>query len=442
MHKVKPPPQKKSEQKIINSDSKIYQGSTMFQGADVFILTKYADTYCVVLFESVQDRNNITMPGGRCDSNHSYLADVAKSELNEESRKSIEIDVQIFKDMETQNLQSNLITYVDIDGSRGGLQGKRRVYFFYIDNFEIRYFNSNKALLDEKAERYPKSVNHAYLEMQTLVLIPIENIVRRILEIVRFNEIESILNIPVKMFSQQSIRDIKSSEYNVSRTTMDALYKFLYIHYNFTRLGLSQSGGLSPRLSTVASVRRRSQRERTPRRQTPRTETTRGQTPRTASRRQSSKRRTDVPSLRRAELPKLSYRSRSTRSLKSSLSRASMTQRLKPPNVYVPLAAVSKYVKYDELKESSKTSKSSRSSRSNESSRGSKASETSETSKTPGSSETLVPSETLAPSRPSKTRIDLINIEEYIKRMVVLTKVNNTTINSSDGTTTVTYVKR
>ena len=124
MPKVKPPPQKESEQKIINSDSKIYQSSTIFQGADVFILTKYADTYCVVLFESVKDRSNITMPGGRCDSKHSSLADVANSELNEESKKSIEIDVQIFKDMETHNLQSNLITYVDIDGSGKGLEGK------------------------------------------------------------------------------------------------------------------------------------------------------------------------------------------------------------------------------------------------------------------------------------------------------------------------------
>jgi hypothetical protein len=164
------------------------------------------------------------MPGGRSDNTHDNVPHVAHEELYEESKKSIEIPRAIFEAMENQNLEQNLITYVDIDGSSGGVKGKRRVYFLYIDKFDDSRFNKNKKAIGPSAP-------WGYQETNSLVLIPIINIVTTILEKVSINYIQDIQAIPKREFTSINMTDITNTKNcNVSRTTIDALYKFLYIY--------------------------------------------------------------------------------------------------------------------------------------------------------------------------------------------------------------------
>ena len=102
------------EQKLIRQYSKTYDDFVDFQGADVFIINYYQNEFCVLLFEDVRRPGNITLPGGRCDTGHTNLSDVASLELFEESLKSIKIEKNVFELMDTQNLGGTSITSVDI----------------------------------------------------------------------------------------------------------------------------------------------------------------------------------------------------------------------------------------------------------------------------------------------------------------------------------------
>lgn len=219
--------------KLIRQYSKTYGDFVDFQGADVFIITNYENQYCVVLFEDAFKRGHITMPGGRCDTGHTNLSDVASQELFEESLKSIKVEPNVFERMDTQNLGIKLITYVDITGARGGLRGYRRVYFCYMPSIGIdaSYYYSNKVSLNS-----PKTEDE-YKETVNLMLIPIDNII-------------SIVSAPTFIIERKTIKDINNIPYTVTRITMEAFYNFLNEYNKFT--------SISPR--TMRSTQRKTQR--------------------------------------------------------------------------------------------------------------------------------------------------------------------------------------
>ena len=202
---------------LIRQYSKTYADFVDFQGADVFIITKYENQYCVVLFEDVYKRGHITMPGGRCDTGHTNLSDVASQELFEESLKSIKVEPNVFERMDTQNLKTNLITYVDITGARGGLRGYRRVYFCYMPSIDDSYYYSNIVSLNSP------TTEDEYKETVNLMLIPIDNII-------------SIVSAPTFIIGRKKIKDINNNPYTVTRITMEAFYNFLNEYNKFTSI--------------------------------------------------------------------------------------------------------------------------------------------------------------------------------------------------------------
>lgn len=220
-------------QKLITQYSKTYDDFINFQGADVFIITKYENQYCVVLFEDALRQGNITMPGGRCDSGHTKLSDVASQELFEESLKSIKVEPSVFERMDSQNLKSNLITYIDIEGARGGLRGYRRVYFCYMPSIDVSYYDSNKVSLNKP------TTEDKYKETVKLILIPINNII-------------SIVIDPFFFIGNKRIKDIKNIRYTITKTTMNASYNFLVIYNNFTSISPSLTSPPSPRTNQPA----------------------------------------------------------------------------------------------------------------------------------------------------------------------------------------------
>lgn len=224
-------------QKLITQYSKTYDDFINFQGADVFIITKYENQYCVVLFEDALRQGNITMPGGRCDSGHTNLSDVASQELFEESLKSIKVEPSVFERMDSQNLKSNLITYIDIEGARGGLRGYRRVYFCYMPSIDVSYYDSNKVSLNKP------TTEDKYKETVKLILIPINNII-------------SIVIDPFFFIGNKRIKDIKNIRYTITKTTMNASYNFLVIYNNFTSISPSPS----PIPRTIQPAQRKTQK--------------------------------------------------------------------------------------------------------------------------------------------------------------------------------------
>jgi hypothetical protein len=227
----------KKYQKIIRQYSKTYDDFIDFQGADVFIITNYKNQYCVVLFEDAFTRGNITMPGGRCDSGHTNLSDVASQELFEESLKSIKVEPSVFERMDSQNVTTNLITYIDIEGARGGLRGYRRVYFCYMPSIDVSYYDSNKVSLNTP------TTENKYKETVKLILIPINNII-------------SIVIDPFFFIGNKRIKDINNTRYTITKTTMNASYNFLVIYNNFT--SISPSPSPSPR--TIQPAQRKTQK--------------------------------------------------------------------------------------------------------------------------------------------------------------------------------------
>jgi hypothetical protein len=230
-------------QKIIRQYSKTYDDVIDFQGADVFIITKYENQYCVVLFEDAFTRGNITMPGGRCDTGHTNLSDVASQELFEESLKSIKVEPNVFERMDSQNVKTNLITYIDIEGARGGLRGYRRVYFCYMPSIDVSYYGSNKVSLNTP------TTEDKYKETVKLILIPINNII-------------SIVIDPFFYIGHKRIKDIKNFRYTITKTTMNASYNFLVIYNNFTSISLSPSPmpPPSPSPRTIQPAQRKTQK--------------------------------------------------------------------------------------------------------------------------------------------------------------------------------------
>lgn len=224
-------------QKIITQYSKTYDDFIDFQGADVFIITNYENQYCVVLFEDAFRRGNITMPGGRCDSGHTNLSDVASQELFEESLKSIKVEPSVFERMDSQNLKTNLTTYIDITGARGGHKGYRRVYFCYMPSIDVSYYDSNKVSLNTP------TTEDEYKETVKLILIPINNII-------------SIVIDPFFFIGKKTIKDINNIRYTITKITMEASYNFLAIYNNFT--SISQNPSTSPR--TIQPAQRKTQK--------------------------------------------------------------------------------------------------------------------------------------------------------------------------------------
>lgn len=205
-----------SEQKLIKEYSKTYDGFVDFQGADVFIINNYRNELCVILFEDKKNPGNITMPGGRCETKHPDLAEVAHQELFEESLKTILVPSYIFRNMTDQNQTGTLITYVDIRGSRShliardGKRSKRRVYFCYMPHhINVDNYYYNKQFLKGR------SVLKGFKETINIILIPISNI----LSIVsNSNEI---------FYESKEIQDNKNQTFTVSRITIEAFSLFL-----------------------------------------------------------------------------------------------------------------------------------------------------------------------------------------------------------------------
>ena len=228
-------------QKIIRQYSKTYDDFIDFQGADVFIITKYENQYCVVLFEDASRRGNITMPGGRCDSGHTNLSDVASQELFEESLKSIKVEPSVFEHMDSQNLKTNLTTYIDITGSRGGLRGYRRVYFCYMPSIDVSNYYLNQVNLNMS------TIGYEYEETVNLILIPINNII-------------SIVSDPIFIIGKKTINDINNIPYTITRSTIEALYKFLTIYNNFTSISPSPMPPPNPIPRTIQPAQRKTQK--------------------------------------------------------------------------------------------------------------------------------------------------------------------------------------
>ena len=157
------------------------------------------------------------MPGGRCETTHPDLAEVAHQELFEESLKTIQVPSSIFINMTVQNQTGPLITYVDIRGSGShliasdGKRSKRRVYFCYMPDYINLdyYYYYNKQFLKGR------SVLKGFKETINIILIPISNI----LSIVsNSNEI---------FYESKEIQDNKNQTFTVSRITIEAFSLFL-----------------------------------------------------------------------------------------------------------------------------------------------------------------------------------------------------------------------
>lgn len=206
-----------NKQRLIREYSKTYDGFVDFQGADVFIINNYRNKLCVILFEDAENPGNITMPGGRCETKHTDLAEVAHQELFEESLKTIQVPSSIFRNMTVQNQTGPLITYVDIRGSGShliasdGKRSKRRVYFCYMPH----YINLDDYYYYNKQFLKGRSVLKGFKETINIILIPISNI----LSIVsNSNEI---------FYESKEIQDNKNQTFTVSRITIEAFSLFL-----------------------------------------------------------------------------------------------------------------------------------------------------------------------------------------------------------------------
>jgi len=185
------------------------------------------------------------MPGGRCDTGHTNLSDVASQELFEESLKSIKVEPSVFERMDSQNLKTNLTTYIDIKGARGGLRGYRRVYFCYMPSIDVSYYYLNQVNLNMP------TIGYEYKETVNLILIPINNII-------------SIVIDPFFFIGHKRIKDIKNFRYTITRSTIEALYKFLTIYNNFTSTSPSPSPtpppSPSPNPRTIQPAQRKTQK--------------------------------------------------------------------------------------------------------------------------------------------------------------------------------------
>ena len=206
-----------NKQRLIREYSKTYNNVVDFQGADVFIINNYRNELCVILFEDKKNPGNITMPGGRCETKHPDLAEVAHQELFEESLKTILVPSYIFRNMTDQNQTGTLITYVDIRGSRShliardGKRSKRRVYFCYMPD----YINLDDYYYYNKQFLKGRSVLKGFKETINIILIPISNI------------LSIVSNSNERFYESKEIQDNKNQTFTVSRITIEAFSLFL-----------------------------------------------------------------------------------------------------------------------------------------------------------------------------------------------------------------------
>ena len=158
-------------------------GGVDFQGADVLIINNYKGNDTIVLFTQ---RNAMgiyaQLPGGRCEDTHNGLEETASLELYEESKKSIKISIDIFKNMTRDR------KYVDYDGGSRGLFGKRRCFICRVPKISRTIFNNNakilRKLINPRNPRFNISLPgklRKYMETYDMVRIPINNIISKII---------------------------------------------------------------------------------------------------------------------------------------------------------------------------------------------------------------------------------------------------------------------
>jgi hypothetical protein len=70
------------------------------------------------------------------------------------------------------------------------------------------------------------TIGYEYKETVNLILIPINNII-------------SIVSDPIFIIGKKTINDINNIPYTITRSTIEALYKFLTIYNNFTSISTS-----------------------------------------------------------------------------------------------------------------------------------------------------------------------------------------------------------
>lgn len=84
-----------------------------------------------------------------------------------------------------------------------------------------------------------QTIGYEYKETVKLILIPINNII-------------SIVIDPFFLIGHKRIKDIKNNRYTITRSTIEALYKFLTIYNNFTSISPSLTSPPSPRTNQPA----------------------------------------------------------------------------------------------------------------------------------------------------------------------------------------------
>lgn len=128
-------------------------GGQSYQAADVLILNTWDNDgkIYIVLYQSNLNQKQgdypmLSLPGGRCEDSHGGRLEVtARTELYEESRKSVFINERIFEIMARPTVKK----YVDIHGQeKGGLYGMRRVFVVKLPGVSQRIYNANKKIMD------------------------------------------------------------------------------------------------------------------------------------------------------------------------------------------------------------------------------------------------------------------------------------------------------
>jgi len=145
-----------------------------FQAADAFIVHELNKIDHVILFESTLSKGalpSLGLPGGRCDTAHKGSLEMTiESELFEESRMSIKIQENVFKDMTKQG------KYVDTEGDSKGLKGPRRCFLTKVPFISVDYYKMNKDKMDELIRKTPSLANgslYSFVETRAMVRIPL-----------------------------------------------------------------------------------------------------------------------------------------------------------------------------------------------------------------------------------------------------------------------------
>ena len=164
------------------AQTRLTVGGVEFQGADVFMINNYRGADSVVLFQS---RNRmgpyLQLAGGRCEDTHGSLEQTISDELYEESRKSIRISEDVFKEMTRAG------SYVDYDGDTKGLPGKRRCFVCAVPSISTKIYNENKQIFDllispgnpaavGKPAGHFEELLRKYLETEAMVRIPFKDL--------------------------------------------------------------------------------------------------------------------------------------------------------------------------------------------------------------------------------------------------------------------------